>query len=582
MAFQTPITIAEAIENIDNNRYLLPSIQRDFVWKHTKIEWLFDSIMRDFPISSFLFWRVEGDTKNQFKFYSFLKEYREYFKTHNDEYNTSGINEFTAVLDGQQRLTSLYIGLKGSYAYKKKNVRWIDSEQNIPTHKLYLNILEPLKENDEGRIYEFKFLTEEQYNKNPEKWFRVGKILDLQDDFEFNEYLDENDYKKNKFTYKTLSILKNKIFNSRLINYFLEKEQDIDKALNIFIRINSGGEPLSFSDLLMSIAIASWEEKDAKREFDKLIEEIRDKGFFISKDFILKTFLYLHIKDIKFKVSNFSAQNAKEFESKWNNIRMAIISGFDTAKSFGYVDSTLTSKNALLPIIYYIYHRDIYKDFSSKKMHENDRELMRKWLNIGLLKRIFGSHADSILNSIRSEFTSDILTNPIKDTITEFPKSDIMKRLKGTTKDMYMDEDYINNLLLSQKDDNITFSILAMLYPNLDYKNGNFHKDHLHPKSWFNKESLKDKEVDDSKFDFYLNADNYNSILNLQMLDANENTSKQDKPLKEWAEQEAKKQNISIEKFCENHLMPNILEFERFDEFIEARRKILVSKLINL
>ena len=261
---------------------------------------------------------------------------------------------------------------------------------------------------------------------------------------------------------------------------------------------------------------------------------------------------------------------------------MAIISGFDTAKSFGYVDSTLTSKNALLPIIYYIYHRDIYKDFSSKKMYENDRELMRKWLNIGLLKRIFGSHADSILNSIRSEFTSDILTTPIKDTITEFPKSDIMKRLKGTTKDMYMDEDYINNLLLSQKDDNITFSILAMLYPNLDYKNGNFHKDHLHPKSWFNKESLKDKEVDDSKFDFYLNADNYNSILNLQMLDANENTSKQDKPLKEWAEQEAKKQNISIEKFCENHLMPNILEFERFDEFIEARRKILVSKLINL
>ena len=69
MSFQTPITIFEAISNIENNKYLLPSIQRDFVWSHKKIEWLFDSIMRDYPISSFLFWRVEGDTKNQFKFY---------------------------------------------------------------------------------------------------------------------------------------------------------------------------------------------------------------------------------------------------------------------------------------------------------------------------------------------------------------------------------------------------------------------------------------------------------------------------------------------------------------------------------
>lgn len=582
MAFQTPITIAEAIENMDNNRYLLPSIQRDFVWKHTKIEWLFDSIMRNFPISSFLFWRVEGETKNQFKFYSFLKEYRECFKTHGEEYNTLGNNEFIAVLDGQQRLTSLYIGLKGSYAYKKKNVRWIDTEQNIPTYKLYLNIEDSLDENDEGRIYEFKFLTEEQYNKNPKKWFRVGKILDLQDDFEFNEYLDENDYKKNKFTYKTLSILKSKIFNSRLINYFLEKDQDIDKALNIFIRINSGGEPLSFSDLLMSIAIASWEEKDAKKEFDKLIEEIRDKGFSVSKDFILKTFLYLHSKDIKFRVSNFSAHNAKEFERKWNNIRMVMISAFETVKSFGYIESTLTSKNALLPIIYYIYHKEIYTDFAFKKMYENDRKLIRKWLNVVLLKRIFGGHADSTLTSIRSEFTSDILNEPIKNTIIEFPNIEIMNKLKGTTKDMYMDEEYINHLLLSQIDENITFSILAMLYPNLDYKNGNFHKDHIHPKSWFTKDMLKDKGIDEFKFDFYLNRDNYNSILNLQMLDANENISKQDKPLKEWAMQEAKKQNISIEKFCENHLMPNILEFEKFDEFIEERRKMLVNKLINI
>jgi uncharacterized protein with ParB-like and HNH nuclease domain len=114
MSFQTPISIANAVKDIVNNRLLLPAIQREFIWTHTQIEWLFDSIMRNYPISSFLFWKVEGDTKHQYKYYSFLHNYRERYQTHNDEFDTNGVNDFMAVLDGQQRLASLYIGLKGS------------------------------------------------------------------------------------------------------------------------------------------------------------------------------------------------------------------------------------------------------------------------------------------------------------------------------------------------------------------------------------------------------------------------------------------------------------------------------------
>ena len=54
MSFQTPITISDAIGKIDSNQFLLPAIQREFIWNHSKIEWLFDSIMRNYPISSFL------------------------------------------------------------------------------------------------------------------------------------------------------------------------------------------------------------------------------------------------------------------------------------------------------------------------------------------------------------------------------------------------------------------------------------------------------------------------------------------------------------------------------------------------
>lgn len=583
MSFQLPITIAQVIEGIDNNSYLLPAIQREFVWDNNKIEWLFDSLMRDYPISSFLFWRVEGKTKSQYKFYSFLKDFREKYKTHNDEFNTDGANDFMAVLDGQQRLTSLYIGLKGSYAYKKSNVWWIDNKQNIPTRYLYLNILEPLVEEEDGRIYEFKFLTIEEYNEESNKWFKVGDIFKLKDNFEFDEYLDENDLKKNKFSYKTLSTLHRKIFTTNLINYFLETEQNIDKALNIFIRINSGGEPLNFSDLLMSIAVANWTHKDARTEIYKLVDEIRDEGFFITKEFILKVFLALHSKDVKFKVTNFSTENAQDFEMKWDHIRAAICGVFELIKTFGYTEKTLTSKNALIPIIYYIYHRDIYSGFSTRKCFEQDRMIIRQWLNIAIVKRIFGGQADSILTKIRSVFAEDISTKFIEDSIIMFPKDLIVEKLKGTTKDMAMEDDYIDNLLLTQKDDGLAFSILSLLYPNLDYKNWNFHKDHLHPEHFFKGDKyLISESVSLEKYSFYKDNLNWNSILNLQLLDANENMSKQDKSLKDWVIFESNKQACTIEKFCEEHVIPNILEFTDFEMFITERRKMLRLKLKNL
>lgn len=579
MTFQTPITIFEAIENIENNRYLLPAIQREFKWEHTKIEWLFDSIMRNYPISSFLFWRVEGDTKDSYKFYKFLHKFREKYQTHNEEIDTNGLNDFTAILDGQQRLTSLYVGLKGSYAYKKPRVWWEDTEYAIPTRHLYLNIQQPLKDEEDGRIYEFKFLTKNEYNKNSSMWFKVGDTLKFRDIISFNDFLDENQYKKNRFTYETLSKLQKVIHSDAIINYFLEKEQDIDKALNIFIRINSGGEPLDFSDLIMSIAVANWVEKDARKEIHRLVDEIRDKGFFITKDFILKTYLLLHSKDIRFKVTNFKKENAKKFEDEWEKISLAIHETFNLIRNYGFVESTLTSKNALLPIIYYIYHKNVITDFTTKKEFEEDRELIKKWLHIVLIKRIFGGQADQILSKIRTNFTDDMNNEFIKPTIGKFPFKEIQESSKGTTKDMTIDDDYIEKLLTTQYENGLAFSILALLYPNLDYKNSNFHKDHLHPHSYFKRDKLKKKGIDEDKFDFYLDKDRNNSILNLQLLDANENESKQDAPLKEWAIEESKKQGISIEKFCENQLIPNILKFDSFQEFIDGRKELLTSTL---
>ncbi|QQW77985.1 DUF262 domain-containing protein [Helicobacter pylori] len=121
-------TIKGVVDEL-NGRYFLPDIQREYVWlknaDEKKIEQLFDSILRGYPIGSFLFWKLskediaksdeQDSDKLNFQLYQFIENY-DARKPHNEKIRIEQINrdDLYIVLDGQQRLTSLYIGLKGN------------------------------------------------------------------------------------------------------------------------------------------------------------------------------------------------------------------------------------------------------------------------------------------------------------------------------------------------------------------------------------------------------------------------------------------------------------------------------------
>lgn len=572
--FQSPITIAQAIERIHRNEYLLPAFQRDFVWSAEQIEKLFDSLMKGYPISSMLFWKVKGGTKTDFRFYKFLSAFIQYHRICNDPIPTDNINDFYAILDGQQRLTSLYIGLCGSYAYKDYRKRWDYSESNFPTRHLYLNISRKYTQEESDREFIFSFvdknISKEKdlfIDKSSEKWFRVGKILALHQDYNYgiDEFAEDNNIDKE--SKRLLRLLDNVIHTKLNINFYEEDEQKPDKAVNIFIRINSGGTALSFSDILMSIAIANCKQMDAKTEIKNLVEHIRSKGFNISHDFILKSFLYLYHKDVRSLITSFNLSFIELVENNWTRIRDAVSNLFDLLRSFGLTDFTMTSYNAAMPILYYLYHKDIYQDFYKKTGNREDCEIIKKWLFSILLRRAFGASADSVLAQSRRAYTTDITGCYIKETVTLFPAAEINSEIKKLSD---VGDDFIEDLLYSQKDSRYSFPILAMLYPNLDYRNNNFHQDHLHPASAYNDLEEKDKE----KYGWQV----YNSILNLQMLDANENESKNAKPLDKWVSEQTR--NKDMQKFMEDHLIPDTdLSLSNFSDFVEKRKTILVQRI---
>src|SRR6185312_11274731 len=99
-------------------------------------------IMRGYPISTFMFWEVRDPVlKRNFRFYQFLEKYYERFAENNPDFQTANHEDFHAVIDGQQRLTSLYIGLKGTYAYRLPRKHWkkVQDDTVSPARRLYLN-----------------------------------------------------------------------------------------------------------------------------------------------------------------------------------------------------------------------------------------------------------------------------------------------------------------------------------------------------------------------------------------------------------------------------------------------------------
>lgn len=564
-------TIADIVEKIENKRILLPAIQRKFVWKESQIEKLMDSIMCGYPFGSFLFWKVKKTTINEkgYPTYEFIREFHE-----RDRFENPRIGKFTisednrddtvyTVLDGQQRLTSLYIALKGSLSMKMQKKRWTNDDA-FPKKKMYFNLLSEHVD-DEDITYEFKFLTAEEIKvaKEDKIWFEVGDILTYSKIEEVDQFIDSNEQ------FSTNSVIKNnlrRLFrvlkDKELISYFeIDEKCPLDEVLDIFVRVNSGGTVLSKTDLLFSTITAQWQE--ARDEIDAALKEINGATFRFKSDFITRSCLYVLDMPVALKVENFGSKNVNEIRENWDKIKGSIKETTNFLKELGFSDDNITSTNAILPMIYYRYKH-------GKDAFDDDENEFRKYLVVAQLKQIFG---------VASSNTLDLYRKALGECEKEFKLSDISDVRVSNGNSLKCDRDDIENWMDEYRKGKYGFMILSLLEPDLHYKDYTYEQDHLHPNARFNEEELRagaefetrsglsDAEVSDW-------IDKSDKIPNLHFLTPKENEERQDTPLKEWLEAGGKGRN---------DYLPNVnLDFDNFPEFFEKRREILIDELCKI
>ncbi len=556
-------TISDVISEMVNRTTFLPAIQREYVWSPYQIEKLFDSLMCDYPISTFLFWKIREEDKKKWISYEFIRDFDQK-NPHNCFANLDGVNnDIYLVLDGQQRITSFNIALRGTYTYFYRKTR---------KTRLYLNLLHTIvNDNPEELTYQFRFREDDSVNPKlgePQFWYRVGDILNYDDpedakdalETRLSVYTDE----QKKAALRMISRLHSCIKVKKSINYYEEKSNDYDKVMEIFIRTNTGGQKLEYSDILLSTATAKWRNRNAREEINTFTDEINaiGPGYSFGKDFVMKGAMYLtEDLEIQYKLSSFTRENLEKIEDHWDDTKNAISDAVTLASDFGFSDKNLVTKLALVPIAQYRRNKGDKKYLRSTKWEDVvDQNNIQKWLILVILRNLLGASTDNTLKKIRQIIGNRGDAFPYMEIITE---CDI--RPDFTDKEI---EDFLSYKYGTR----YSFLILSIFYPGRDWKDRHFQEDHIFPYSRIQRRELKKLGYDDSKIERYLNL--RDSICNLELLDGEENNNKRAKPFEEWV-------SSRDDNFKKRHLIPimDSYSMDDFESFISARAELLKDVL---
>ncbi|MBM0256008.1 DUF262 domain-containing protein [Micromonospora sp. 4G55] len=533
MGFQTAITIVDAVKKIQRRELVLPAIQRAFVWNDDQITRLFDSILRGYPIGSFLSWHVRSETSAQFKFYEFMREYHEKDNRYSKELDVPKGQAVVAVLDGQQRLTSLNLALRGYYAsrvrYGKKN-----QAKSYPARRLHLNVLREAAENERGVKHDFRMLAEPvtQPTDGSAYWFPVYQLFDASDLGELMGMLASHGLGNNGYASKLVGTLFSAIHSKPMLHFYEESDQDIDKVLDIFIRVNSAGTVLSQSDLLLSIATAQWNKRDARKEIQSLVDTLNgpEQRFWFSKDVVLKSGLMLTgVTDVGFKVRNFNRGNMLRLEERWDEVSDALTVAAGLLGDFGLSAANLTANSVLIPIAYYIHRRGLDEHYRDRPAERDDRAAVRSWVIRSLLKHgVWGSGLDTLLRELREVID--------KHGANHFPVVQLEERMTARGKTLTFTPGEVEDLMDSWSYGSpAIFPILALLFPHVNTRNVH-HIDHVFPRSLLTNAKLKKYRgyTEDELNEAIWYRD---SLANLQLLEGPENIAKKDRVPREWAQE---------------------------------------------
>jgi len=408
------MSILNLLNQIRSEEIVLPAIQRDFVWSEDQVQRLLDSIMRGYPVGIILLW----ETYQDIQFRTFVKDYKpgSLFTYHE---NTQK-KRLKLVLDGQQRLQSLYVALygtlEGKYLYfdvlsgrdsddvaEEKYLFYFSTPEETQKRNLWVKseLAKPL----EKRAWDFVI----EYSKKVSDLFAMGarekkdfikelsKELSLTDEDEVR--LDVNLSNLDERLSRDDNLLRVSTIDENLLSDSPYRKSEAD-VLEIFVRVNREGTPLSRSDLIFSMLKLNW--KASAEALPEFVKNINDgNSFELDTDFIIRCLFAVSDLGTKFDLNLLRKKsNVDKLRTNFQDCCNAVRATVDFVQTHCWCLSSrvIGGSYTMIPFVYYLFHT------RNHDLRNDQIPNVRKAFYLFGFAKPFSRYADSRLGAfIRNE-----------------------------------------------------------------------------------------------------------------------------------------------------------------------------------
>ncbi len=316
---------SDLISEIQNGVIKIPKFQREFVWSIDKTAHLLDSILKGYPIGTFILWQTNERINDIKNIGNLIIP------------DTPDGTKVQYVLDGQQRLTSLYAAFLGAEIQKLGEKKITDYSQ------IYVDLEKSVNDDDEQVIT----------SEKPE-----GKHISLSDVLNFMEKMTDiqKDYSEEHFT-KIHSY--SRAFDTYDFSTVLLRKEEIDSAIEVFTRINTGGQTLTLFEIMSAKTYDESQEFDMQVKWSEFIKKLQDKKYEgVSSSIILSLLSLILSKTKECKRKIILKLDKQEIVDTWDEAISALEHSIDYFRtSYGIPVSQLLPYDALLvPFAYFFFY----------------------------------------------------------------------------------------------------------------------------------------------------------------------------------------------------------------------------------
>lgn len=552
------LLLRDLLAEIEQGRYAVPEIQRPYVWTNPQVRELFESIYRGYPIGSIIVWEPAPEI---------FEEYDDLFRAFSKELEGRRRNFKYVVIDGQQRLLSLWLAKKG-------RVTIVDTygHERERTINLYYHV-----DNDEF----FVDRARRKYENDPYV-YRVSDILD------YVKYEDVEDLVESKNVAERIQERKitKKLRKVRdaLLNYPLNiytipesvleyrKERDDDNFLEIFekisqmfVRLNYTGTRVRAPHLI--IALLTGKTRKAlgvsfRNMVSELVSKLDEEGWDIGEGALMRTYLVISTGEPRFSkarkiLNELSASQIKEYLEKLDNVLMYVINRVLKCELNIKKPAFLKSEYVIVPITYYAYIKE-------NKLAPSDIKNLMRWLILASFNRRYTGRLDT---DMAEDITLLTKTRDITALIRNLQTLEIQEEWL----DRSVDREHLTMLSILLRDSYDLMSDTTVRIRDIDGKHIHIH--HIFPKSQIQKYYKEYGSIGDMDLETA-----YNHVANITIISETANESIGNELPYVYLRE------IDPE-ILKSHMIPldeELWKLRNYPRFLEARKQLIMEKINEL